>query len=101
MLMWDRLVQSSWQDKKTIFLIFYAAYIAAFFITARTSALIGAKVREQTAIGNLVPVGADSGESTAVSWGNIAVNAVASVAANLAVYIGNVIIPLQTLADKS
>ena len=101
MLMWDRLVQSSWQDKKTIFLIFYAAYIAAFFITARTSALIGAKVREQTAIGNLVPAGADSGEASVVSWRSIAVNVSASVAANLAVYIGNVIIPLQTLSDKS
>ncbi len=102
MLMWDRLVQSSWQDKKTTFLIFYAAYIAAFFITARASALLGAKMHERTEIGRgIAAATAESGEATEISWGRIAVNIVASVAANVAVYIGNVIIPLQALADKS
>jgi hypothetical protein len=102
MLMWDRLVQSNWQDKKTIFLIFYAAYIAAFFITARTCALFGAKVRQQTAIGERFgSAGGDSLESKAISWGSIAVNVAASVIANVAVYIGNVIIPLQALADNN
>jgi hypothetical protein len=101
MLMWDRLVQSSWQDKKTTFLLFYAAYIAAFFITARASALIGAKVREQTGIGRGIDAATAGGEAAEIGWGRIALNIGASVAANVAVYMGNVIIPLQALADKS
>jgi hypothetical protein len=101
MLMWDRLVQSSWQDKKTTFLLFYAAYIAAFFITARASALIGAKVRDSTAIGaRLATAGSGSTAPKEISWLSIATNVVASVLANVAVYIGNVIIPLQALADN-
>jgi hypothetical protein len=98
MLMWDRLVQSSWQDKKTTFLLFYAAYVAAFFITARASALIGAKVHEKTSIGaRLATAG---GAPKEISWLSIATNVVASIFANVAVYIGNVIIPLQALADN-
>ncbi len=101
MLMWDRLVQSSWQDKKTTFLMFYAAYIAAFFITARASALIGAKIRQKTAIGErIAATGAGGTEVEAISWGRISMNVAASILANVAVYIGNVIIPLQALADN-
>jgi hypothetical protein len=98
MLMWDRLVQSSWQDKKTTFLLFYAAYIAAFFITARASALIGAKVHERTSIGERMATA--GGAPKEISWRSIATNVIASIFANVAVYIGNVIIPLQALADN-
>ena len=101
MLMWDRLVQSSWQDKKTLFLLFYAAYIVAFFITARAGGMLGAKLREGTAMGRGIAAAADGGEVREISWGRIAMNVAASIAANVAVYMGNVIIPLQAMADKS
>lgn len=101
MLMWDRLVQSSWQDKKSLFLLFYAAYIAAFFITARAGGMLGAKVRERTAVGRGIAAAADAGEVHEISWGRIAMNVGASIIANVAVYMGNVIIPLQAMADKS
>jgi hypothetical protein len=99
MLMWDRLVQSSWQDKKTTFLLFYAAYVAAFFVTARACALIGAKVREKSGLGRGIDAVA-GGETREIGWGRIALNIGASIAANVAVYIGNVIIPLQALSDS-
>jgi hypothetical protein len=101
MLMWDRLVQSSWQDKKTLFLLFYAAYIVAFFITARAGGMLGAKMREGTRVGRGIAEAAEGGEVQEISWGRIAVNVGASIAANVAVYMGNVIIPLQAMADKN
>jgi hypothetical protein len=101
MLMWDRLVQSSWQDKKTLFLMFYAAYVVAFFLTARAGGMLGAKMREGTKVGRGIAEAADGGEVKEISWGRIAMNVGASVAANVAVYMGNVIIPLQAMADKS
>jgi hypothetical protein len=99
MLMWDRLVTSDWHDKKTTFLLFYLAYIIVFFVTARTSAMVGAKL-EGTGAGLLARSGAGSAPREPLSWRAITMNIVATVLANIAVYIGNVIIPLQAAAGE-
>jgi hypothetical protein len=100
MLMWDRLVQSSWLDKKTVFLIFYAGYILAFFITARASAMFGAKIRQRMRPDESpAPGAADGTAAETISWAGIITNAAAAVVANVLVYIGNVIIPLQAMAN--
>lgn len=100
MLMWDRLVTSGWHEKKTTFLIFYVAYIAVFFITARTSAMIGAKL-EGTGAGLLARgTAAAAPPRQPLSWRTIVMNIIATAAANIAVYIGNVIIPLQAAAGE-
>jgi hypothetical protein len=97
MLMWDRLVQSTWHDKKAIFLMFYTAYIVAFFVTARASALLGAKLRQK--LGPPEPAPA-SAPKVPIKWAEITGNIVVGLLMNAAVFIGNVIIPLQALSSN-
>lgn len=101
MLMWDHLVQGLWQDKKNIFLMFYAAYILAFFVTARASALLGVKLGQQMHgdAHALVTAGADVG-AISINWTKVVANIVGAIVLNIVVYASNVIIPLQASAGK-
>lgn len=94
MLLWERLVQSSWQDKKSIFLIFYAVYVLSFFVTARTGALLGAKLRQQ-----LYPEEVTS-SVVQIHWNGIMSSLMATVVLNVGLYIWNIIIPLQAFASS-
>ena len=101
MLMWDHLVQSTWQDKKTTFLAFYAAYVAAFFLTARASALLGAKLRQQTH--GVEPEDLAPGETPQefqINWSKVMTNLAGAAIINLLVFAANVIIPLQASASN-
>jgi hypothetical protein len=89
-LMWDRLVQGSWTDKKWLFFSFYAAYVVSFFLTARCAAVIGARLREHLpAIRGKI---ADGG----VTWRDIAINTAGALAINAVVYAWNVYLPLSS-----
>jgi len=88
-LMWDRLVQSNWVDKKYIFFSFYAAYILSFFLLARAAGVLGAWLREQ----NLV--GMPTASTTQLKWSHVAVNLIAALAINGVVYVWNVYLPLM------
>ncbi|MBU2532296.1 MAG: hypothetical protein KKB37_06120, partial [Alphaproteobacteria bacterium] len=97
MLMWDQVVQSTWHDKKLIFLAFYAVYIVSFFLTARVGALVGIRMREG-APAHIT--GHIDNETRAIplkgaSWGELAANVVMGLAANAAVAAWNVVIPLN------
>ena len=101
MLMWDHLVQSTWQDKKATFLAFYAAYVAAFFLTARASALLGAKLRQQTH--GVEPEDLTTGETPQeirINWSKVVTNLAGAAIINLLVFAANVIIPLQASASN-
>jgi len=97
MLMWDTVVQSTWHDKKLIFIAFYVVYIISFFLTARVGAMIGVRIRE----GAPEQLTRSIDEETrhvpikGVSWGELAVNVVLGLLANGAVAAWNVVIPLN------
>lgn len=90
MLMWERLVQSSWADKKWLFFGFYAAYIVSFFLTARCAAIIGARLREN------LPSIRGKFATGGVTWRDVAINTVGAIAINAAVYAWNVYLPLSS-----
>ena len=90
MLMWDRLVQSSWADKKLLFFSFYAAYIISFFLTARCAAVIGARLREQ----GVVPALKSRITSGGITWRDIAINTTGALAINAVVYAWAIYLPL-------
>ncbi len=97
MLMWDRMVQSTWHDQKLMFMGFYAVYIISFFLTAKVGALIGIRAREG-APGHIT--GTIDRETAAislkgVSWGELATNIVIGLLANGAVAAWNLVIPLS------
>jgi hypothetical protein len=100
MLMWDHLVTSTWQDKKATFLAFYAAYVAAFFLTARASALLGAKLRQQTH--GVEPEGqpGETPQQIQINWNKVMTNLAGAAIINLLVFAANVIIPLQASASN-
>ncbi len=96
MLMWDRVVQSSWHEQKEMFLIFYCVYIISFFLTARVGALIGIRMSE----GAPEPVQqamSDGSQGLATlkgtSWAELVGNIVIGIFANGLVAAWNVIIP--------
>jgi hypothetical protein len=91
MLMWDRLVTSSWADKKLLFFSFYAAYIASFFLTARCAAMIGARLREQ----GVLPALKGKIASGGVTWRDVAINTTGALAINAVVYAWNIYLPLM------
>src|SRR5215813_1243572 len=87
-LMWDRLVQSTWADKKPIFFSFYAVYILSFFLLARAAGVLGAWLREQKIIG--MP----SAEMPQMRWSYVTVNLAVALLINGLVYAWNVYLPL-------
>jgi hypothetical protein len=87
-LMWDRLVQSNWADKKPIFFSFYAAYILSFFLLARAAAVLGTWLREQRI------VGMPSAGVTRMRWSYVTMNLMVALAINGLVYAWNVYLPL-------
>ena len=97
MLMWDTLVQSTWHDKKLIFIAFYTVYIISFFLTARVGAMIGIRLRE----GAPAHVTRTIDDETrhiplkGVSWSELAANVALGLLANGAVAAWNVVIPLS------
>ena len=98
MLMWDRVVQSSWHDQKEMFLIFYCIYIISFFLTARVGALIGIRMSE----GAPQPVQQAMAEGSqglaslkGTSWAELVGNIVIGIISNGAVAAWNVIIPIN------
>jgi hypothetical protein len=99
MLMWDHLVQGTWHEKKPTFLAFYAAYIAAFFLTARASALLGAKLRQRM---HGVEPATEPGQpphEIKINWSQVVSNLAGAAVVNLLVFASNVIIPLQAAAS--
>jgi hypothetical protein len=97
MLMWDRIVQSTWHDKKLIFMAFYAVYIISFFLTARVGALIGTRLREGAPERLTSMIDRETGAMAlkGASWTELAGNIVMGLLANGAVAAWNVIIPLN------
>jgi hypothetical protein len=97
MLMWDRVVQSMWHDKKLIFLAFYAVYIISFFLTARVGALIGVRMREGAPERLTSAIDRETGTVAykGASWGELAGNIFVGLLANGAVAAWNVVIPLS------
>ncbi|KUO63158.1 MAG: hypothetical protein APF80_14025 [Alphaproteobacteria bacterium BRH_c36] len=97
MLMWDRVVQSSWHEQKETFLLFYAVYIVSFFLTARLGALIGIRMSEGAP--ERVRGIAEGGDKIAAlkgtSWAELIGNIVITIAANGVVAAWNVIIPVN------
>ena len=87
-LMWDRLVQSTWADKKPIFFSFYAVYILSFFLLARAAGVLGAWLREQKIIG------APSAGMHQMKWSYVTVNLAVALLINGLVYAWNVYLPL-------
>jgi len=87
-LMWDRLVQSTWADKKPVFFSFYAVYILSFFLLARAAGVLGAWLREQKIIG--MP----SAEMPQMRWSYVTVNLAVALLINGLVYAWNVYLPL-------
>lgn len=96
MLMWDRVVQSTWHDKKLIFIAFYVVYIISFFLTARVGALIGVRMREGAPEQLKTTFDRETGAlaTTGTSWAEIAGNVFLGLLANGAVAAWNVVIPL-------
>jgi len=90
MLMWDRLVQSAWTDKKWLFFCFYAVYIFSFFLTARCAAIIGARLREN------LPSVREKIASGGVTWRDVAINTAGAMAINAVVYAWNIYLPLTS-----
>jgi len=97
MLMWDRVVQSSWHDQKEVFLLFYAVYIFSFFLTARVDALIGIRMSEGAPenVKTMIDQAGEAVASKGASWSELAANVGMSVAANGLVAAWNVIIPMH------
>ncbi len=95
-LLWDRLVTSSWADKRTVFLVFYAVYILSFFLVARTGGLLGARSRDRIGLERLpAPVEEKVDSAIRITWREVAVNIVGAVVINSLVYAWNVILPLS------
>ena len=92
MLMWDRLVQSSWAAKKPTFMLFYALYIASFYMTARAFAVLGARFA-----GPVPDSQAGSAEVVSLTWREVVVNVMGAVFLNALVYIWNIIIPYSAV----
>lgn len=46
-LLWDRVVSYTWQDKRHIFIALYILYVVSFFVAARVAASLGALVHEK------------------------------------------------------
>jgi hypothetical protein len=99
-LMWNRLVHSSWADKQLIFLSLYGIYVISFFLTSRSAALLGACLREQ----NLLRLPALSKERLVpglrVTWREVMVHIIAASIINAAVYIWNLYLPLSVAAAR-
>jgi hypothetical protein len=91
MLMWDRLVQGSWAERKWLFFAFYAVYIASFFLTARCAAVIGARLRVN------LPLAREKIARGSVTWRDIAINTAGALAINAAVYAWNIYLPLSSV----
>lgn len=97
MLMWDRVVQSSWHDQKEMFLLFYVIYIISFFLTARLGALIGIRMSEGApdSVRNITEGGSGLAALKGTSWAELIGNIVITIAANGLVAAWNVIIPIN------
>jgi hypothetical protein len=96
MLLWDRVVQTSWNDAKLFFFGLYAVYIVSFFVTARSAALLGIWVRELRIAGLATQTAQGSVQGIRVTWRELAFNVVLAVAVNGAVYAYNLFLPLST-----
>jgi len=99
MLLWDRLVQTSWVEKRPLFLAFYAVYIVSFYVTARASALVGSRLREGMGLGLGAPHDAAS-EIASLSWKEVTVNITGAVLLNGMLYAWNAIIPFSNVASR-
>lgn len=99
-LMWDRLVQSNWSDKRAVFFSFYSIYMVSFFLTARSAGLLGTWLREQ----NIARLAAQSVQDLKpvirVTWREVAINIAGAAVFNAAVYLWNLYIPLSTMAIR-
>jgi hypothetical protein len=99
MLMWERLVQSSWTDKRTLFFTFYAVYIVSFYLTARSAGMLGAWLREQKIAVVPDPSGLARGAAIRVKWREVAISIALAAVINGIVYSWNVFIPLAGAAQ--
>lgn len=96
MLLWDRVVQTSWNDARLFFFSLYAVYIVSFFVTARSAALLGIWLREQQITASATQATPEGAQGIRVTWRELATNVAAAVVVNGAVYAYNLFIPLTT-----
>jgi hypothetical protein len=90
-LMWDRVVSWSWQDKRALFLALYALYVLAFYLAARVAADLGALLRARfvAAAPEAAAGGVVAGEAVAVGFGR---DLIVGLLVNAMFFIGNAII---------
>jgi hypothetical protein len=94
-LMWDRLVQTGWTNKRPEFLALYAIYMVSFFITARAAALLGAWLQEQQLIGLATRSMENAGLGLRITWREVTINVVGAIVLNSLVYAWNLFLPLS------
>jgi hypothetical protein len=94
-LMWDRLVQTGWTDKRPMFLALYAIYMISFFITARSAALLGAWLQERQLVGLTARSMQNAGLGFSVTWREVTINVVGAMVLNSLVYAWNLFLPLS------
>ena len=92
-LMWEKLVGYQWQGQRSLFMLFYTAYIFSFFITARMSAVWGAGLRNMV---SPLPLAGSigQGETVVVTSREVVINILAGIITNAVVYGWNVLLPL-------
>jgi hypothetical protein len=98
-LMWERLVEHAWANRRELFLVFYAIYIASFFVTARAGAVAGAGLRQRFGFPADRADPAVS-EAIAITWRDVALNVVGAIVLNAGLYAWNAVIPLSSAGSN-
>lgn len=94
MLVWDRLVQGIWSDKRSLFFSLYAIYIVSFFFTARSAALLGAWLRERRMLSLAAHSVEGVGLGPRVTWREVAINVGGAIILNGLAYAWNLFLPI-------
>lgn len=94
-VMWDVVVVGTYADKRATFILLYLVYIFAFYLTARSSALLAAWLCEHKILGLKAPW-RDARALTAVTWRQLAVNMAGATALTTAAFGWNLLIPIGT-----
>jgi hypothetical protein len=97
MLLWDTVVTPAWSTKKPTFLTFYAVYVIAFFLMARSGGLVGAWIVERMGLASLIKSTGEKIEANAMlTWSKVAVGIASAAAMNALVFAWNIIVPPAT-----
>lgn len=100
MLLWDRLVQSSWADKKPTFLTFYVLYIISYYFTARAAGVVGARFRGATTGASGAVPGDEPGEVASLTWREVVANIAGAAIINAMLYVWNAVIPFVAIGSR-